>query len=80
MNKHNDAEMFWSLSFGHNLQQVLKHNDISQGYLAKELGTTEAMISRYIHGISVPSVYKVCQMASVIGCDVSDLIKSKFDG
>jgi transcriptional regulator with XRE-family HTH domain len=51
---------------------------MSQGELAKALGLTEAMVSRYIHGISVPSVYKVCQMANVIGCDISDLIKSEY--
>lgn len=79
MSKHTDVEMFWGLSFGHNLQRVLRRNDISQGYLAKELDTTEAMISRYIHGISIPSVYKVCQMADIIGCDISDLIKTKYD-
>lgn len=79
MSRRNDSEMYWTLRFGHNLQRTLRIYGVSQGRLAQELGLTEAMISRYIHGLSVPSVYKVCQMASVIGCNISDLIKTEYE-
>ena len=78
MSKRNESEIDWTLCFGHNLQRTLRIHRMSQGERAKALGLTEAMVSRYIHGISVPSVYKVCQMANVIGCDISDLIKSEY--
>lgn len=75
----NNNEFEWGVCFGNNLKEVLKSKKIKQGDLAIELGTTDAMISRYIHGISVPSAYKVCQIANIIGCDVHDLIKMSYD-
>ena len=79
MCKRNSNEALWSLDFGCNLQRVLHRKGISQGTLANKLGSTEAMISRYIHGSAVPSVYKVSQMVDIIGCDISDLIKTNYD-
>lgn len=79
MSKRNDDEALWGLEFGINLQRMLHRKGISQGTLANKLGTTDAMISRYIHGAAVPSVYKVSQMADIIGCDISDLIKTNYD-
>lgn len=78
MSCRDDCVSQWSLDFGINLQRMLRIHKISQGDLARELGTTDAMISRYIHGVSVPSVYKVCQMARIIGCDVTDLVKTEY--
>ena len=71
-------ESDWSLSFGQNLQRVLQTKNIQQQYLARKLGTTDAMISRYIYGISIPSVYKVCQIAKIIGCEIGDLVKPSY--
>ena len=79
MSKRKDCEKYWGVDFGTNLQRILHRKGISQGVLANELGTTEAMISRYVHGVAVPSVYKVCQMADIIGCDISELIKIDYD-
>lgn len=79
MTKRKNCETRWAADFGTNLQRTLHRKGISQGYLASELGTTEAMISRYIRGTAIPSVYKVCQMAEIIGCDISELIKNNYD-
>lgn len=79
MSKRNNNEALWGLDFGRNLQRVLHCKGISQGVLANKLGVTEAMLSRYIHGAAIPSVYKVGQMADIIGCDISDLIKTNYE-
>ena len=79
MSKRDDSEMCWTLRFGHHLQRMLRIHGMSQGELAQKVGLTQAMVSRYIHGVSVPSVYKVCQIANAIGCDISDLIKNEYD-
>ena len=69
-----NEEYEWSLRFGQNLQKVLQSRNITQGILARKLGSTDAMISRYIYGTSVPSIYKVRQMANIIGCSISELM------
>jgi transcriptional regulator with XRE-family HTH domain len=74
----NNNEVEWGLEFGRNLQAILRSKHIHQGYLAKELGITEAMLSRYIHGTAVPSVYKVCQIANIIECDIGELVKNNY--
>jgi transcriptional regulator with XRE-family HTH domain len=79
MSKRNKNEKDWGLDFGLNLQRMIHRKGISQGTLASKLGSTDSMISRYIHGVAVPSVYKVKQMAEIIGCDISDLIKTNYD-
>lgn len=79
MGKYISDKDAWSKEFGINLQRMLHRKGITQGYLAKELGITEPMLSRYICGSCVPNAYRISQMAEVIGCDASDLIKTKFD-
>ena len=68
-------EKEWAMWFGKNLQDILKTKNISQQYLAKRLGTTEAMISRYMHGTAVPSAYKTLQISNIMGCEVDELFK-----
>lgn len=74
-----EGEAEWSLYFGRNLQRMLHIHHITQQELARRMGSTDAMISRYIHGDAVPSTYKACQIAQAIGCEVSDLIKIVYD-
>lgn len=72
-------ESLWGKEFGTNLQRMLHRKGVTQGYLAKELNTTDTMISRYVNGAIIPSVYKVCQIANIIGCDISDLVKTEYN-
>lgn len=74
-----EEEFKWGQCFGQNLQRMLHKKQIDQGHLARQLGTTDTMISRYVHGVSIPSVYKVIRFADIIGCDVGELIKSVYD-
>lgn len=75
----NDEEIEWAQYFGRNLQRMLHKKNISQGCLARRLGSTDSMISRYVHGTSVPSVYKVTRIAEILDCDICELIKANYD-
>lgn len=79
MNERQYTELLWAKEFGVNLQRVLHRKGVTQGYLAKELNTSDAVISRYITGTVVPSAYRACQIAEVLGCDVSELVKTGYD-
>ena len=74
-----NEEYEWGRCFGRNLQCMLHKKQIDQGYLARQLGTTDAMISRYIHGIAIPSVYKVARIAEILDCDISELVKINYE-
>ena len=69
----------WGKDFGINLQRMLHRKGVTQVYLANAIGVTEPMFSRYVNGTAIPSAYKICQMAELIGCDVSDLVKTEYD-
>ena len=71
-------ETVWGAEFGSNLQSVIRSKNVTQSQLAKKLGITEAMLSRYIHGTAIPSTYKTCQIANALDCDICDLIKNSY--
>lgn len=64
---------------GFNIKKMLQSRGIPQGDVAKSCGVTEAMLSRYIHGTSLPSLDKVNALASALGCRVIDIIGETYD-
>lgn len=59
---------------GHNLQKIIQTRGIPQSSIASECGITEAMLSRYIHGTSMPGVDKVYALANALGCRITDIL------
>lgn len=75
----NDADLDdtrMTKSFGQNLQKHIPFSGMTHGQLAEKLGITNAMLSRYIHGNSSPSVVKAFRIAKTLGCTIDEL----FDG
>lgn len=63
---------------GENLKRIILTRGIPQSEIAKNSGITQAMLSRYIHGTSMPSVYIVNSLASVLGCRAIDIIGESY--
>lgn len=59
---------------GYNLQKIIQTRSMAQSTIAAECGITEAMLSRYIHGTSMPGVDKIYTLASVLGCRITDIL------
>ena len=59
---------------GHNIRKLIQSRSISQSTIASECGITPAMLSRYIHGTSMPGVDKVYSLARVLGCRITDIL------
>ncbi len=59
---------------GHNIQKLIQSRSISQSTIASECGITPAMLSRYIHGTSMPGVDKVYALANILGCRIADIL------
>ena len=64
---------------GHNIQKLIFARGIPQSEIASRVGITEAMLSRYIHGTSMPGIDKVYSLASALGCRVIDILGEAYD-
>lgn len=74
----NDAEMI-RRSVGHNLKKVIQTRGMAQADIAAKCGITEAMLSRYIHGTSMPGLDKVHALSAILGCRVIDIIGESYE-
>lgn len=64
--------------FGSNLQKLIPFSGMSKSELAEKVGITNAMLSRYISGKSMPSVSKAYHIAKAIGCRIDELFDSTY--
>ena len=64
---------------GHNIKKIIQTRGMPQGDIAKRCGITDAMLSRYIHGTSLPSIDKVHALAAVLDCRVIDILGESYE-
>lgn len=64
---------------GHNLKKLILARGIPQSDIAEKCGITEAMLSRYIHGTSMPGVDKIYALASALSCRTIDVLGDTYD-
>lgn len=61
---------------GENLKKYIYLSNTTQQEIASKLGITNAMLSRYIHGTSMPNAGRAYRLAKILGCTIDEL----FDG
>lgn len=59
---------------GRNIRKFIVYRGLRQQDISEKVGITEAMLSRYINGTSLPGIDKLHNLASVLGCRVDDLL------
>jgi DNA-binding Xre family transcriptional regulator len=59
---------------GRNIRKFIVYRGLRQQDVAESAGITEAMLSRYINGTSMPSIDKIHNLASVLNCQINDLL------
>ncbi len=62
------------LEFGSNLQSILYDIRMTQGQLARAIGTNRSTVSRYIKGEQMPSLKTIVNIIGVTGCRFNDLV------
>lgn len=65
-------------TFAYNLHKFILASSMTQTEIAKKLGITNAMLSRYIHGESIPSLTKTYKIANVLGLRLTDLLDESY--
>jgi predicted XRE-type DNA-binding protein len=68
-----DSEMLRK-EIGRNIRKFITYRGMRQQEVAEQAGVTEAMLSRYINGTSMPSLDKLHNLANVLGCQITDLL------
>lgn len=76
--KRSVSEIAWRKQFGDRLKRLIHIKGMTQSQFARELGVTEATLSRYITGIYEPSVSKAERIAEILDCDISLLFDKTF--
>ena len=64
---------------GRNIQKMILTRGIPQTEIAEKCEITPAMLSRYIHGTSMPGIDKVHTLATVLGCRIIDIIGETYE-
>lgn len=59
---------------GRNICKFVTYRGLSQQDISEKLGVTEAMLSRYINGTSMPGIDKLYNLASILNCQIDDLL------
>lgn len=59
---------------GRNIRKFLVYRGMSQQELSEKCGITQAMLSRYINGTSMPGIDKLYNLAAALNCHVDDLL------
>lgn len=59
---------------GRNIRKFITYRGIRQQDVAEQTGITQAMLSRYINGTSMPGLDKLHNLAAALGCQITDLI------
>ena len=59
---------------GRNIRKFIVYRGMRQQDVSEKSGITEAMLSRYINGTSLPGLDKLYNLASVLNCSVDDLL------
>ena len=59
---------------GRNIKKFITYRGIRQQDVCEKVGITQAMLSRYINGASMPGIDKLYNIASALNCTLDDLL------
>ena len=65
-------------AFGCNLQKFINNCGMSKEEIAEKLGISRVMLSRYMHGKTMPSIDKGYQIAKLMKCSVEELFDDNY--
>ena len=63
--------------FGRNLEDLLNEENMSQRELSELTGINNSTISRYVAGVTMPSIANIVKIMRVLECEFEDLVDQK---
>lgn len=64
--------------FAYRLRSLMNRNRITQEQLSEKLNTTQAMISRYVRGETIPNVITLRKIANILDCSMDDFFYKEY--
>lgn len=64
----------FSIPFGANLSRVLDEQGLTQNQLASKLGRSDASVSNYVRGESLPDLEVFSRICHILGCTAEELL------
>lgn len=64
--------------FAYKLRSLMNRNRVTQEQLSESLNTTQAMISRYVRGETIPSVIVLRKIAKILNCSMDDFFYKEY--
>ena len=65
-------------AFAYRLRTLMGRNRITQEELAEAINVTPVMISKYVRGLSVPSIIVARKITKVLRCSLDDLFDKDY--
>ena len=69
-----NEEECWRYEFSQRLRTKMRQRAVRQEILSEETGISRPMISHYMNGKSLPSIYNVMKIARALHCTVEELM------
>ena len=57
-----------------NLRDALSDSGLSASEVAAEIDVDKSTVSRYLNGVSMPTVKNLVNIVHVLGCDINEII------
>lgn len=64
--------------FAYKLRSLMRRNYITQDELAAEINITQAMVSRYVRGETIPTAITLRKIAKALNCSMDDFFDRNF--
>lgn len=62
------------MSVGENIRRIREEKDLTQAFVAKQAGISQAMLCQIERGTKNPSLQIGKEIADILGCDIDSLI------
>ena len=59
---------------GEKLKHMLETKNVKQVYIARLLGVSEVLVSRYVNGLSDPTLRAAKKIAEYLGVKIDDIV------
>lgn len=61
--------------FSKNLRRMMKEENMRQEDLAKEIGVSRQMVSKYINGQCIPSYFTIVRISDALFCSLEEFVQ-----
>ena len=65
------------MSVGENIRRIREEKDMTQAFVAKQAGISQAMLCQIERGTKNPSLQIGKEIADILGCDIDSLISGR---